>query len=364
MHIYVHIPYCARKCPYCGFYSVAGAASDNVKDYFDALNKEILEQPVICSAEREGDIDTVYFGGGTPSYVDASYVCGAFSYLRHMFSIEDGEFTIEVNPNSFDADKGRAYREAGFNRISIGVQSLHDDVLKTLGRLHDREEALRAIEAAKESGFTNISCDLIIGVPGQREEDLYEDAAALTDAGAKHISMYSLMIEEGTPFEKKYGDRLDEYVDEDLERQMYHGLRAYLKERGLIPYEISNCAFPGYESKHNLSYWSGSEYYAFGAGAHGYLDSVRFAHPESIDEYIKDPMARITEEVLTQEGKVKEKCMLALRTSAGIPKALAEPFMRVILKNISLGYIEETDEGYALTQKGLNFANLVFIDFV
>lgn len=362
MHIYVHIPYCARKCPYCGFYSVAGKT--RVKEYFEALHKEILEQPVICSAECEGEAETVYYGGGTPSFTDAEYVCDSFRYIREMFSVEDGEFTIEVNPNSFDEAKGRAYREAGFNRISIGVQSLHDDVLKTLGRLHDSAEALRAIEAAKASGFTNISCDLILGVPGQREEDLYEDAQALLDAGAKHISMYSLMIEEGTPFEKLYGDRLGEFTDEDLERRMYHGLRSFLESRGLIPYEISNCAFPGYESRHNLSYWNGSEYYAFGAGAHGYLNSERFAHPENIEEYIKDPLKRITEEVLTDEDKIKEKCMLALRTSKGMSMELASAFPKQIQKNVSLNYLEKTDCGYRLTRKGLDYANLVFMDFV
>ena len=362
MHIYVHIPFCARKCPYCGFYSVAGC-SDAAK-YFEALQKEILEQPVICSAEKDGGIETIYFGGGTPSFVDASDVCGAFKYIREMFSIGDGEFTIEVNPNSFDEQKGRAYIEAGFNRISIGVQSLHDDVLKTLGRLHDRKEALIAIKSARKAGFTNISCDLMLGVPGQKEEDLYEDAKILIDAGAKHISMYSLMIEEGTPYEKLYGGRLDEFVDEELERKMYHGLRAFLNGNGLVPYEISNCSFPGYESRHNLSYWEGSEYYAFGAGAHGYLNSERFAHPESVEEYIKDPMKRITEEVLTDEDKLREKCMLALRTSEGMRFELADSFKDEVGKNVKLGYLEKTDTGYRLTRKGLDYANLVFMDFV
>lgn len=362
MHIYVHIPFCARKCPYCGFYSVAGCS--DVKSYFDALKKEIFEQPVICSAEAEGDEDTIYFGGGTPSFVDASYVCDTMKYLREMFSIEEGEFTIEVNPNSFDEDKGRAYIEAGFNRISIGVQSLHDDVLKTLGRLHDSSEALKAIEAARNAGFNNISCDLITGVPGQTLADLYEDADKLLEAGAMHISMYSLMIEEGTEFEKRYGDKLDEYVDEDLERAMYHGLRDYLKERGVFPYEISNCARAGYESKHNLSYWKGREYYAFGAGAHGYLNSERFAHPDDVAAYTADPLMRITEEVLTEEDKKKECCMLALRTTAGIDKTLAADYMESINKNIARGYIEETPEGYRLTREGLDFANQVFLDFI
>ena len=362
MHIYVHIPYCARKCPYCGFYSVAG--KPQMKEYFEALEKEILEQPVICSAEADGGADTIYFGGGTPSFAEASYVCGTLKSLRHWFSIDDGEFTVEVNPNSFDEGKGRQYLEAGFNRISIGVQSLHDDVLKTLGRLHDRQEALAAIEDAKNAGFNNISCDLITGVPGQTLADLYEDAQLLINAGAKHISMYSLMIEEGTPFEKLYGDRLGEYVDEELERKMYHGLRDFLAERGLIPYEISNCAFPGYESRHNLSYWSGSEYYAFGAGAHGYLNSERFAHPESIEEYVADPLKRITEEVLTEQDKIKEKCMLALRTSAGVLREMTHGFEDVIDKNLKLGYLEETSYGYRLSRKGLDFANLVFMDLV
>ncbi len=362
MHIYVHIPFCARKCPYCGFYSITGEKS--IPAYFEALKKEIFEQPVICSAEEEGDAKTIYFGGGTPSFADASCVCDTLRYIREMFSIDEGEFTVEVNPNSFNEDKAERYREAGFNRISIGVQSLHDDVLSTLGRLHDREGALKAVDAAKSAGFTNISCDLMLGVPGQREEDLYEDAQILIDAGVKHISMYSLMIEEGTPFEKRYGGKLDEFVDEDLERRMYHGLRDLLSRKGLFPYEISNCAVRGFESLHNLAYWKGREYYAFGAGAHGYLDSVRFAHPEDVAEYINDPMKRITEEVLDEDAKLREKCMLALRTSEGMDNDLARKFQDAVDKNEKLGYLMKTPAGYTLTRKGLDFSNLVFMDFL
>ena len=362
MHIYVHIPFCARKCPYCGFYSVTDR--DAVPSYFRALNKEIMEQPVICSAELGEDDETVYYGGGTPSFADASLICDSFRYLKDMFSIKDGEFTIEVNPNSFDADKALMYKEAGFNRISIGVQSLHEDVLKTLGRLHGSKEAIQAVRTAKEAGFTNISCDMIIGVPGQREEDLYEDASVLIGEGAKHVSMYSLMIEEGTPFEKIYGDRLGDFVDEDLERRMYHGLRGFLNGKGLTPYEISNCALPGYESRHNLSYWKGTEYYAFGAGAHGYLNSVRFSHPENVDEYIKDPMKRIVEETLSEDDKIKEKIMLGLRTSAGVDKSLCKDFYDIVISNLKRGYLEEAGGKYRLTRTGLDFANLVFMDFI
>lgn len=362
MHIYVHIPFCARKCPYCGFCSVAG--EKDFTSYFDALNREIDAQGVVPSASYPDEMTTVYFGGGTPSYVGADLICGTFRKITEKYGITDGEFTIEVNPNSFDEAKGRAYREAGFNRISIGVQSLHDDTLKTLGRLHDSAEALRAIRDAKEAGFTNISCDLIIGVPGQKLQDIYDDAGALIDAGAKHISMYSLMIEEGTPFDDLYGEGLDEYVDPELERQMYHGLRSYLKKRGLHPYEISNCAYEGYESRHNLSYWRGCEYYAFGAGAHGYLDSVRFSHGNDVAFYISCPEFVNVEERMTEEDKIREKCMLLLRTSEGISNELASHVRPAVKKHLKTGYLRKTPDGkgYCLSREGLDFANLVFMD--
>lgn len=362
MHIYVHIPFCARKCPYCGFYSICGLSLE--KEYFKALRSEILAQEIIPSAGYPEEEDTIYLGGGTPSYADPDCVCDILDLIRDRFSIKEGEFTIEVNPNSFDEAKARKYKMRGFNRVSIGVQSLHDDVLGTLGRLHDSLGAVNALRASRDAGFSNISADLIIGVPGQREDDVYEDAEKLINEGARHISMYSLTIEDGTVFKERYGDRLYDFFDEDAERRMYHGLRGFLSSKGMPPYEISNCAAPGYESRHNMSYWNGREYYAFGAGSHGYLDFRRFAHADDVRAYIEDPQSRIIEEVLTDEDRRKEKCLLSLRTSRGIVKADARGFEEIVKRNINRGYLKETPEGFSLTVKGLDFANLVFEDFV
>ncbi|MCQ2515774.1 MAG: radical SAM family heme chaperone HemW [Saccharofermentans sp.] len=372
MHIYVHVPFCAAKCPYCSFYSITKV--DLASSYFDALIREIKACEEVPSAALSNEISTIYFGGGTPSYVDSKLVCDALCVIREKFSLTDrGEYTIEANPNSLTLDKARAYKAAGFNRISIGIQSLHDETLRLLGRLHNRKEALKAIEIALEAGFTNVSGDLIIGVPGQTIEDLYEDAKALIDIGVKHISMYSLSIEEGTPFYAKYGDKLSEYVDEDTEREMYHGLRKYLSSFGIEPYEISNCAIPGFESNHNNAYWSANEYYAFGSGSHGYLNSQRFAHVDDVCAYINNPLKRTIEETLDEEDKMHEFSMLSLRTSSGIDKvefkkrygkSVHEVFEKQIVSNVSKGLLIEDSESIRLTSKGLDLANQVFMDFL
>ncbi len=372
MHIYVHVPFCACKCPYCSFYSITKV--DLATEYFEALIREINACEEVPSATLKDEIKTVYFGGGTPSYVADKLVCDALRAIKEKFSLsEEGEYTIEANPNSLNLNKAKAYREAGFNRISIGIQSLHNDTLKVLGRLHNREEALKAIAIAREAGFTNISGDLIIGVPGQSVEDLYEDAKVLIDNGVKHISMYSLSIEEGTPFYDKYGDRLSEYVDEDQEREMYHGLRKFLSSYGIEAYEISNCAIPGYESNHNNAYWSANEYYAFGSGSHGYLNSQRFAHEDDVCAYIDNPLNIIIEETLNEEDKMHEYAMLSLRTSKGIDtdefkrrygKSVYDVFDKEIVSNISKGLLIENEKNIKLTSKGLDLANQVFMDFL
>lgn len=366
-HIYIHIPFCARKCAYCDFYSIADHR--HVDEFFDAVKKEIADVRIVPDINPD-KIDTVYFGGGTPSVPDPVLICDVLKLIKKRFSIgDDAEITIECNPASVDHVKLCKYKEAGFNRISLGIQSLHDDTLKTLGRLHDGKGALRAVDEARRAGFDNISADLMIGIPGQKKEDILEDAKILIGKGIRHISMYSLIIEEGTPFFDRYR-HIEDHVDPDLERDMYHSLRSLLRENGLEPYEISNC---GSRSVHNMSYWQGMEYYAFGPGASGYLEGVRFSHPKSVAAYIKDPFHTVTDEVITGEEKMKEYAMLMLRTSEGpssaefkrrFGKDLHSTFRKQIETLEDQGLIDSDDKGFRLTKKGLDLANLAFEEFI
>lgn len=370
-HIYVHIPFCEAKCPYCSFYSEVNSSLS--EEYFKALNSEINECTIIEDVNHD-DTDTIYFGGGTPSSQNPLLIAETLKHIIRKFDIDpfEAEITIEVNPHSLTKEGAAIYFEAGFNRVSVGVQSLHDKTLKTLGRLHDSKTAVEAIWILKMAGFSNISADLIEGVPDQTIEEVLEDAETLCSLGVKHVSMYSLSIEEGTPFEKKYKN-LYEIVDEGYEREMYHSLRRFLNSRGIHSYEISNCAFEGYESKHNSAYWNCSEYYAFGAGAHGYLGSIRYSHDNDIASYINDPMKIIVEEALSIEDKMDEFALLSLRKTHGIDLKeyqlrfgvpFKNRFSEIIKVNKDRGYLEETDTHIYLTPTGLDFANIVFEDFV
>ncbi len=384
-HIYVHIPFCEAKCPYCSFFS-RRSSPDIENEYLHACMKEAA-----FYKERIGNgllpdnnlkldptdrTDTVNFGGGTPSVPDAFLTAELLERVIDAFGIgkEDMEATIEANPHSLTLSKAKTYRNAGFNRISIGIQSLDKDVLKTLGRLHDPKAAEDAIRIARDSGFRNISADLITGVPGQTVEGLIKDAGRLLDLGVSHISLYALSVEEGTPFYSRYGDAIDDIVDPSLERKMYHDVRAYLKTRGFCPYEISNCSPKGRESIHNSIYWKGLEYAAIGAGAHGFLDSVRFCHDDDIESYIQDPVSVTVEETLDEKAKQKEYMMLMLRTSEGVAdKAFTERFGREpgevfgdgIRSLLERGLIEKDGGRIRLTSpKGLDLANEVFREFV
>ncbi|MBO4637645.1 MAG: radical SAM family heme chaperone HemW [Clostridiales bacterium] len=366
-HIYIHIPFCEAKCPYCDFYS----RTDIDNRFFDAALKEIDSYSMLLGRSVSDQNDTLYIGGGTPSSVDASYIASLVQRCREVFSLSgESEITIEVNPHSVTPGKMQVYKECGINRISVGVQSLHDDVLQTLGRLHDCGTALSTVADAV-SFFGNVSADLMLGIPGQTPAMLLEDADILAGLGVKHISMYSLTLAEDTPFYSRYKDTLEDLVPD--EREMYHGLRDHLADLGLHPYEISNCAFRGFESRHNMSCWRGEEYFAVGPSSHGYLNGRRFSHRPSVGSYIRDPLDTVTEEILSDEDKMREYAMLMLRTADGISRKeflerfgseLDEIYKDEIESNIAKGCLEDTGRNVRLTSNGLDLANQVFADFL
>ncbi len=397
-HIYVHNPFCVRKCPYCDFYSITDRSY--AEKYYKAAAVEArfwADYGKRYDSSSDDGPDTVYFGGGTPSCVPEGLVCALLETVVSSFGIgSDAEITLEVNPASFSIEKGKAYKKSGFNRLSMGIQSLDDDVLKTLGRLHDSKGALIALDAAFDSGFTNVSADFITGVPGQTVDGIIAGLRTIVDKGIRHVSTYSLMIEEGTPFFAKYKDNIEELVPPETERAMYHAVRGFLAGKGIMPYEISNSAAPGLESRHNTAYWDGRDYYAIGAGAHGFLNSVRFGHYDDVGSYIDsldflteanvdallghagetaDPVEGLLycEERLSLEDRMREYPFLKLRTSKGIDISefkerfgsdFGDVYKDVLQKNINKGYLKAEGQRIFLTESGLDFANLVMEDFL
>ena len=397
-HIYVHNPFCARKCPYCDFYSVTNHSC--IEEFYKAAIKETeLIGSVITDTTGsnpltdKGGKDTVYFGGGTPSVPDSKFIAELLGTIMKNFSIsDDAEITIEVNPSSVSEDKLEEYLNAGFNRVSLGVQSLHDNVLKTLGRLHDSKGAIDAIKKITAAGFTNVSADLITGVPGETLEGIKQDIKTFYELGVKHISTYSLSIEEGTAFFERYSKTLEDFVSPDDERKMYHGTREYLQSLGYETYEISNSALPGFKSIHNSSYWNSCEYFAIGAGAHGYLGDMRYGHKDDVNSYIyemqnltskdykeflegsrEDLVSLYVEEMLSKEDKMREVPFLRLRTTEGI---LLDEFFKMfgvefenvfeneVEDNIKKGLLERKERTLRLTRSGLDLANKVIEDFL
>ena len=397
-HIYVHNPFCALKCPYCDFYSVTDHSC--IEEFYKAAIKEteligsVITEKTGTNPLTDADgKDTVYFGGGTPSVPDSHLIAELLGSVKKNFNIsDDAEITIEVNPSSVREDKLEEYLKAGFNRISLGVQSLHDDVLKTLGRLHDSKGAVDAIKKITAAGFTNVSADLITGVPGETLEGIKQDIKTFHELGVKHISTYSLSIEEGTPFFERYSKTLEDLVSPDDERKMYHGTREFLQSLGYETYEISNSALPGFKSIHNSSYWNSCEYFAIGAGAHGYLGDMRYGHKDDVISYINE-MEKLTskdykdfiegrkndlvslyvEEMLSKEDKMREVPFLRLRTTEGILldeffKMFGEEFENVFARevedNIKKGLLERKERTLRLTRSGLDLANKVIEDFL
>lgn len=342
--IYVHIPFCVRKCPYCSFASYSGA--EQMMDAYERrLIKEIEDAPRI-------EADTIYFGGGTPTYFGAARLCSILKCIKDKFDIKkNAEITVEANPGTVSERDFEKLFGAGFNRVSMGIQSLQSDELKSLGRIHSAGEAIAAVKAAYSAGFRNISGDIMFGTEGQSIESLKKTLCEFMQLPLTHISAYSLSVEEGTP----YFDNPPQLPDEDTEREMYWLIGEYIRDYGFDRYEISNYAKKGFESRHNMKYWLGEEYLGLGAGAHSYMNGVRYCNTAELDDYIAGKDIKRDAVQIDSTEKEKEYYMLGLRIKEGVP----EKYHPNIEKLISAGLIERADGRIRLTDRGTDLASYV-----
>ena len=361
--IYIHVPFCERKCPYCAFYSVAASNAEK-EQYYKALRQHII------SSGAGQRCDTVYFGGGTPPLIGARRISGIIETLSRSFELCDPEITVECNPNSILPEDMSLLRESGVNRLSVGVQSLDDEELRFLGRLHDSASADRALNNAVNAGFENISADLMIGIRGQTAESLRRSTMKLCQLGARHISVYMIKAEQGTAFcSEKYLSRL---MDDDEVSELYLAAVQACEESGFKQYEISNFAFPGFESRHNLKYWRCEEYLGFGPSAHSFLGGMRYRCANSLQDYISDPEKRfITDK---DPDKAEEYVLLGLRLCEGISldKAFAMGLDRskasrakVLCKElVKAGMMTDINGIISLTPKGMLVSNSIISELL
>lgn len=284
--IYIHIPFCVCKCRYCGFLSFDNLDTDIHSRYIRALADEIRLQGSLYKDEYI--VDTVFIGGGTPSVLEPEYTEQILAAVRAGFDVADSaEITIETNPGTLSRHKLTVYRECGISRLSIGVQSMNDDILRTLGRIHSVREFEENFALARELGFDNINTDLMFAVPGHTEQIWQETLEKILELSPEHISFYSLQIEEGTPFAGMYAEGTLEEIPDDTDRKMYRTAAELLTRRGYEHYEISNAARWGFVSRHNLKYWTMQEYLGFGLGASSYFKGRRFQNTQDMNKYIR-----------------------------------------------------------------------------
>lgn len=311
LSIYVHIPFCEQKCLYCDFCSFSNAKNLQGR-YFSALRQEILS-----NKKADYEVQSIYIGGGTPSSVDEKFIQGLLKDIKNNYSVDkDAEITIECNPSSTTKNKLEVYKQAGVNRISFGVQSFSDQVLKGIGRLHNGKQAEIAVNFAQEVGFKNISIDLMIGVPFQTKEILLQDIKKAVSLGVQHISAYMLQLEYGTPLQKLVEKKQVKIANEDEQAALYDALVRELSSKKYFQYEVSNFAKDGHYSKHNLNYWRRGEYLGFGLSAHSFLDNVRYANADKFDEYFNGRID--SREKLGQKEILEEIIMLGLRCFEGV----------------------------------------------
>lgn len=404
LELYVHIPFCVKKCAYCDFLSgPAGEAERSA--YTEALLREIKGRR---EAYRDYRVSTVFLGGGTPSVLTGEETARIFHALGESFDISrDAEITMEVNPGTVTGEKAAVWRQCGVNRLSIGLQSADDRELEMLGRIHTFREFLDTWETVRKAGFCNVNVDLISAIPGQTVQSWERTLRTVADFGPEHLSAYSLIIEEGTPFYERYGKGGMDYdgslpmlPDEDAERQIYQMTAAVLKEYGYHRYEISNYAKQGYECRHNLGYWDRKQYLGLGLGASSLVEEQRFHNTADMRRYmeifgegecglavhagagqplngetgtaLQGPAAEETE-TLSVEDRMEEFMFLGLRKTEGIScskfqenfgRPVEEVYGEQTVRFESLGLMERDGDRLRLTERGIDVSNAVFAEFI
>ena len=394
--IYVHIPFCIRKCLYCDFLSFSNCGEDTFRAYTDAVCKEIQfygeHYCEVADAETKAQVDTIFIGGGTPTMIPADFIANIMSAIKEHFHVsEDAEISIESNPKTLTEEKLMIYKAAGINRLSMGVQSLDDSVLKKLGRVHGSSDAHEAFELARRCGFDNINLDLMFAVPGQ-DMDIWKKTLDETiDMSPEHISFYSLQLEEGTEFFKMFEKGDLPMLSDEADRQMYHYAVDRLKSAGYEHYEISNCAKAGKECRHNIKYWSLDNYLGVGLGSHSYMNGCRFSNETDLKKYIKvltDEEENLSKENAshstwvewaqenTLEDDISDYVITAMRRMCGINFEAFEtrfgkkffevyPEQEVLVEEWSKrGFLEVTDEYMRFTILGVDVSNTILAEFV
>ena len=383
--IYVHIPFCKQKCKYCDFKSYTDKEA-LVQEYIKWVKHELKEVGDGNKLDYEAGlddlvvVDTIYIGGGTPSFIDSKYIVEIIDTIRkHYTIVNNPEITIEINPGTITEKKLNDYFNCGINRISIGLQSNHEKLLKELGRIHSYKEFEDAYLTARKVGFKNINVDLMIGLPNQTLDDVNETIDEIEKYNPEHISVYSLIVEDETPLCKDIEKGILTLPSDEDERKMYWTVKNRLQENGYIHYEISNFAKPGFESKHNMNCWKQQEYIGIGVAAHSYTNGVRFSNVDQIEEYIKNFEIEKEEDNLifhekqNKNSMMKEYMMLGLRKIEGVQiQAFKSKFgenpiflYRKELEKLANEELIEVDGDYIkLTNKGIDLANLVWEEFV
>ncbi len=376
LSVYIHIPFCVRKCLYCDFPSAPGTPEE-IAYYFRVLQKEIRSFEALGSLRS---VSTVFFGGGTPSLVDPKYIGQVMDLLRALYPFDkEVEITLEANPGTVTKESLAAYKSMGINRLSFGLQSVNDGELKLLGRIHTYEDFLRSYELAREAGFGNINVDLMSALPRQTMEKWKKSLETVANLEPEHISAYSLIIEEGTPFAEAYGTRQGRIYlpGEETERAMYHWTKEFLEGRGYHRYEISNYAKADRECRHNLVYWTGGEYIGFGQSAASYVDGRRFQNPADREEYPQYARTAYGNFKKTRPLSLKEReeeyMFLGLRTARGVSReefkerfgeSFPGTYEKKLMDYCSRGFMEKANDRIRLTDKGIDVSNVIMADFL